>query len=325
MWLPLALRRESLELMSDQLFDRIAVVDNVDLPSERHADVQALSRSQIVFPSDDPVGDADASARMRDADAVMVSWRTPITKEMFAASPRLRFIAMGGSAFAVPEECPVDLSAARDNGVVVSTLGQYGDEATAEWVIGTMIAAAAHFGELKWKPERCELFGKTLAVIGMGHMGREVARRALGLGMRVTYWSRTRKPEMEERGCVYRELHEALGEADVISLHIGKGPQLFGADEFASIREGALFVNTSNGPLLEPDAFQQWIRSGRNAVIFDKDSHGSLSWSPRGMPKVFVSPQSAGDSSEMKHRKVDQLCENMRAFLDGSPLRVAQV
>ena len=304
-------------------FHRVAVLDDIELPENEQSRLASLSETPIDFPADDPADDEVTQRRAAHADALVVSWRTPVGKTVFDACPQLRFVALAASAFAQPESCNIDLRMAKDIGVVVSTLGQYGDEPTAEWIIAMMLNCASHNIPLHWQAERRELFEKTLGIVGMGHMGREVAQRAACLGMRVTYWSRNRKPDVEQRGIEYRPLPDLLASSDVVSIHVGKGVQVMGRDEFAALKPGVMLVNTSLGPVMDIDAFDKWLQRNEGVVFSDRYVDPSAAALMRNAPNAWVSDQLAADSLEMKQRKGQQLYENMTNYLAGSPSRVA--
>jgi D-3-phosphoglycerate dehydrogenase len=116
----------------------------------------------------------------------------------------------------------------------------------------------------EWQPrEGMQLLGKTLGVIGLGGIGREVARIAKGIGMEVIAWNRTPRPEL---GVTLVDLDTLLARADVISLHLVLSEETRGfldAERLARVKPGAILVNTARGALVEEQALIDALASGR--------------------------------------------------------------
>lgn len=295
-------------------FAKLVVLDNIDVPLDKQHRIAELSEAPVEFPSSDP-GRAVADA---DADAVIASWRTPVDAEFIDAHPNLRYIGLCASRYVDESKASIDLEAARARNIVVSTLGQYSDEATSEWVIAQMLNAAHHIGPLGWRGERHELFGKRLGLVGLGFMGQEVADRAKAFGMDVVYWSRNRKDVDFE----YLSVEEVLSTSDVVSIHIGKGIQVFGPKEFAALRSEVMLINTSIGVVMDPAAFGEWLAKDDGVFIADASLHQELFDVAIEASNTLLNPELAASSEEMRHRKGDQLIENAQAFLADNPIRV---
>ena len=302
-------------------FKRLVLVDTFELNEEARQRLQNSSEATVNFFDHDPADETELAERVGDADAIIVSWRTKIDAEFLRSHPNIRYIGQGASPFLDPSQCNIDLDAAHDLDIVVSALGQYGDEATAEWVIASMLNAAHHIGPLAWRKERTELFDKNLAVIGIGAVGFEVAVRARALGMHVAYTSRQDRPEADALGFRHLSITDALAAADVITVHIAKGVQIMSAREFAVIEAGTMLINTSIGAILEPSAFADWLANGEGVVIGDSSMDPRLTEPMKGADNAFLSTQLAADTVEMSIRRGAQLAENAEAFLAGAPIR----
>ena len=165
----------------------------------------------------------------------------------------------------------MDLAALKDLGITVHTYRGYGDTAVAEHTIALMFACARDIARSDRKiragtwqpPEGVELYGKTLGVIGLGGIGREVARIGAGIGMKVIGWNRTPR---DIAGVVMADLDTLLAAADVISLNLlltGATRGFLDAARFASVKPGAILVNTARGALVEEAALIEALASGR--------------------------------------------------------------
>lgn len=156
-----------------------------------------------------------------------------------------------------------------ERGIRVHTIKGYGDTAVAEHTVALMLAACRDVARMDrearagiWSPrEGVQLAGKTLGVIGLGGIGREVARIGRGLGMQVIAWNRTPRP-----GEPSVALDELLARADVISLHLALNDEtrgFLGPAQLARLKPGVILVNTARGALIDETALLDALRSGR--------------------------------------------------------------
>ena len=156
----------------------------------------------------------------------------------------------------------------KDHGVTVHTIKGYGDTAVAEHSIALLFACARDIARMDrevrggiWTPqEGVQLLGKTLGVIGLGGIGREVARIAKGMGMEVIAYNRTRRP-----GVPLVDIATLLARADVVSLHLTLGDETRGflsAERIARMKPGAILVNTARGALVDEAALLAALQSG---------------------------------------------------------------
>jgi len=205
-----------------------------------------------------------------------------VTEAVLARAPDLRLVQKHG------EDCRnIDLGAAARRGVPVATLRRWVNSSVAEQTILLLLAVSrrlltAHAaaqqppgdvtrGESHYNWARIgglrPVRGATLGIVGLGEIGREVARRAAAFEMRVLYTQRRRLGPALERalGAEFRPLPSLLAEADVVSLHVPLTPEtrhLLGATELARMRRGAVLVNTSRGGLVDEAALVDALRDG---------------------------------------------------------------
>jgi D-3-phosphoglycerate dehydrogenase len=171
----------------------------------------------------------------------------------------------------------VDLAAAERLGIAIDTIKGYGDTAVAEHAVTLMMAAARDVTVMdrelrvgKWLPrEGVQLRGKVLGLIGLGGIGREVARIAGGIGMEVIGWNRTRR---DEPGLKQVSLDEVLARADILSMNLTLGEEtrnFLNAERLARTKKGVIIVNTARGALIEEAALLAGLGSGhiRHAAL----------------------------------------------------------
>jgi len=176
------------------------------------------------------------------------------------------FLGTGPRSYMNPEELA-------DIGITVHTIKGYGDTAVAECAFGLMWAAARNFGRMdremragNWlRSDALQLTGKTLGLVGFGGIAQELARLARGIGMRVIAWNRTPKTH---DGVEFVELDSLLAQSDVVSLHLlltDETRGLITAERIASMRDGAILVNTARGALVDEAAMIAALESGKLA------------------------------------------------------------
>jgi len=173
------------------------------------------------------------------------------------------FLGTGASSY-------MDVVALNKLGIEVHTIKGYGDIAVAEHTMALMFACCRDLAGMdravragKWDPvESMQLNGKTLGLIGLGGIGREVARMARGIGMEVVAWNRSPRADA---GVPLTALDELLARADVISLHLALTDEtrnLLDAERLARTKRGVILVNTARGALVEEAALLDALRSG---------------------------------------------------------------
>ena len=180
---------------------------------------------------------------------------------------RIVFLGTGASSF-------IDLEAAERCGIAVDTIKGYGDTTVAEHTIALAMAAARNVATMDrevraggWRQiAGVQLLGKSLGIIGLGGIGREVARMAAGLGMRVLAWNRSPVPG------VTATLDEVLQQSDVLCLCLALNPQTRGfldAVKLAATKPGVIFVNTARADIVDNAALAELLRAGhvRHAAL----------------------------------------------------------
>jgi glyoxylate reductase len=247
------------------------------------------------------------------------------------AGPELRVVAN----FAVGHD-NLDLEACTARGVLATNTPDVVTEATADLAWALLLAAARRVAEgdrflrarrpWVWGPEfflGFEVHGKTLGVIGLGRIGRAVARRATGFGMPVLYTARRRLPPEEAAlGAAWRELDELLAEADFVSIHTGLSPatrHLIGAERLARMKPTAVLVNTARGPIVDEAALAAALRDGRPGAagldVFEREPevHPDL----LELDNVTIVPHLGTSTLETRVAMGMTAADNLLAALEG--------
>jgi len=186
--------------------------------------------------------------------------------ELVARCPQLKHIVFLGTGAA----SYMNVAALKERGVTVHTIKGYGDTAVAEHTMALMFAAARDVARMdrdirggSWSPqEGIQLHGKTLGIVGLGGIGREVARMAKGLGMEVIAYNRTPHADAP---CPLVDIDTLLARANVVSLNLVLSDETRGfldAKRIARMKPGALLVNTARGALADETALIDALKSG---------------------------------------------------------------
>jgi len=186
--------------------------------------------------------------------------------ELVAQCPQLKHVVFLGTGAA----SYMNVAELKERGITVHTIKGYGDIAVAEHTIALMFAAAREVARMdrdirggSWTPqEGMQLHGKTLGIVGLGGIGREVARMAKGLGMEVIAYNRTPRADAP---CPLTDIDTLLARADVVSLNLVLNDETRGfldARRIGRMRPGALFVNTARGALADEAALIAALKSG---------------------------------------------------------------
>lgn len=275
----------------------------------------------------------DALARAE----VVLAGLAPVDADAIARAEQLRFIQTPSHGFD-----NVDLDAAAARGIPVCNVGTSGAEAAnvAEHAFLLMLACAKRLveghttlSEGRWATQELlgagltELHGHTLGIVGLGQIGREVARRGRAFGMTILYTDVVDAPDAEtEFGLRRVELDELLAASDAITIHTPLTPStrgLIGAEQLAKMKRGAILVNTARGAIVDAEALAEACRAGRVLAgidVFDPEppaaGHPLL-----GCPNVVLSPHTAGVTRESVQRIMAAALDNIRRFARGEALR----
>lgn len=210
--------------------------------------------------------------RYPEADAVIVRSRTKVDRKFIDSAPKLRLIVRAGVGLD-----NIDLKYAEEKGITVRNTPMATVISVAELTLGLILAAARHIPKAHattkagmWEKKRLkgtELYGKVIGIVGMGRIGREVAKRAECFGMRVVYYD-----IVDVEGYRKLPLEELFSTADVVSLHLPLNDATRGMINYSlmsRMKEGALLVNTARGGLIPTEDLIRILEEGRITVALD--------------------------------------------------------
>jgi len=252
------------------------------------------------------------------------------TERVFATHPTLKLVARHGAGFD-----KVDLAAATRHGVVVTTTPGSNANAVADLTIGLMCAVRRQIARLDrrmregvWASEYVPaLWRSTVGIVGLGHIGKCVARRCLGFEMQVLATEPV--PDMafvRQHGIELLGLEELLRRADIITLHTPATPQnrhLINRERLALMRPTAILINTARGTLVDEDALVEALKNDRLAGagldVFQREplEHSSPLLA---LDSVVLTPHCAGKDLTAQASTVSRCVETILRFFRGEPL-----
>jgi glyoxylate reductase len=263
-----------------------------------------------------------------DVEALVVANET-VDEAVLDLLPSLRLVANFGVGYD-----GIDVAACRARDIAVTNTPGVLDAATAELTIALILAARRRLVEgddlvraggwdTPWYEGPFlgrEVSGATLGIVGLGRIGSAVARRAYGFDLRVLFHRRT---QSDDPG--YRGLDDLLRESDIVSLHTpltAETTGLISRRRLALLRDGATFVNTSRGAVVDEEALVEELVSGRISAGLDVFVHEpAVPKQLAGLPNVVLSPHIASATVETRAAMTRVVVENVLAMERGEPLK----
>ncbi|WP_321480000.1 D-2-hydroxyacid dehydrogenase [uncultured Bacteroides sp.] len=271
----------------------------------------------------------------KDADVIMTN-KTVITSQIISQLPQLKYIGVLATGYNV-----VDISAAKEKGIIVTNIPSYSTPSVAQMVFGHILNITQqvqhHSEEVRkgrwsqshdfcfWDTPLIELQGKKIGLIGLGHTGYATARIALGFCMQVfTYTSKSTlqlPPEIKKM-----ELDELFSECDIISLHCPLNEEtenLVNARRLSLMKSNAILINTGRGQLINEQDLADALNSKKifAAGVDVLSSEPPLPTNPLLTAKnCYITPHIAWATKAARQRLMDIMLDNLKAFIAGKPI-----
>ena len=279
--------------------------------------------------------------RCRGYDIVITN-KTPLTKDTLAQLTECRFIALLSTGYNV-----VDCEYAATRGIPVSNIPTYSTAAVAQLTFALMLeltnSVATHNAAVKngewtscadfcfWKTPLQELFGKTMGIIGFGKIGQAVTNIAHAFGMKVVAYTANPDKYKNAENVEFASLDTLLERSDFVSLHCpltDKTQGMVNADFLGKMKKTAYLINTSRGPVLDEEAVAKALK---NSDIAGAGVDVLSTEPPRadnpllGCENCIITPHIAWAGFETRERLLGVLKENVFAFLDGKPINTVNM
>ena len=304
---------------------RVAILDDIHQAYESTSGVRCLRERAEVQIFTKPFGDPFA---LRGFDALIANReRTRFSRALMQQLPDLRIIAQTGN-----HAYHIDLAAAEELRIIVAKAAGGFSRSAGELAIGLMIAVMRQIPSAdrevkngRWPtPMTHVLRGKTLGIVGLGHVGRHVARIATAFEMKVLAWGRRLTPTVAaEAGAEYRELDDLLRSSDIVSIHATLSEDtrgLIGGKRLALMKPTSYLINTARGPIVDETALCAALETRQLAGAgLDVFSEEPL---PRDHPlvkleNVVLTPHLGWPTDEMYSQFADAAADVLFAYLEG--------
>jgi glycerate dehydrogenase len=271
--------------------------------------------------------------RVGDAEIALTN-KVPFTAETLARLPKLRYIGVIATGYNI-----VDVTAAKSRGVTVTNVPTYGTDSVAQFAFALLLELCHNVGRHAylvrdgewirrgdwsfWTSPLVELAGKTMGIVGYGRIGRKTGQLAEAFGMRVIASDPVAPPDPK-----LVSLDELLAASDVVSLHCPLTPEtnrLMDAARIGRMKRSAILLNTSRGPLVVEEDLAAALHSGHlaGAGLDVLAVEPPVERSPLyEAPNCLVTPHMAWATREARRRLLDEVIENVAAFLRGQPRNV---
>ncbi|RDV04740.1 D-2-hydroxyacid dehydrogenase family protein [Undibacter mobilis] len=313
---------------------RAAILDDYQGVALKFADWSPVAGEVEITVFDKPFKDqAETIAQLQGFQIVAgMRERTPFPRAVIEALPDLKLLITTGA-----RNNSFDLAAAAERGVTVCGTGTFGNP-TVGIAFGLMLELTRHIGHENARMKAGEpwqvtigrdLEGLTLGIVGLGKLGSRVAAVGKAFGMNVIAWSQNLKPDKaKEGGATYATREELFAQADIVTIHLvlsDRSRGLITADDIGRMKKDAYLINTARAPIVDQTALLKALDdkriAGAGLDVFEIEPL-PVDHPYRKLDNVVLTPH-LGYVSEQTYRKFyPDIVEDIRAFLDGKPVRV---
>jgi D-3-phosphoglycerate dehydrogenase len=313
---------------------RAAILDDYQGVTLKYADWSALAQDVELKVFDKPFASEAAAIGALQGFAIVVGMRerTPFPRRVIEALPDLKLLITTGA-----KNNSFDIKAAAERGVTVCGTGSVGNP-TVGIVFGLMLELTRHIGLENARMKAGEawqvtighdLEGMTLGIVGLGKLGQRVAKIGQAFGMNVQAWSQNLTPEKaKEAGVAYASREQLFATSDFVTVHLvlsDRSRGLIAADDLGRMKASAYLINTARAPIVDQTALLKVLQdrkiAGAGLDVFETEPL-PLDHPYRKLDNVVITPH-LGYVSEQNYRKYfPDIVEDIRAFLDGKPVRV---
>lgn len=317
---------------------RVALLEPLGVPADT---IKALAKPiedaghEFVYFDTKTTDSAELARRSAGADVVMIA-NNPYPAQVVESADALKMIAV---AFTGIDH--VGLSACKSKGVTVCNCAGYSDTSVAELTVGLTIDvlrkvadgdAAARNGRTSAGLMGREISGRTVGIIGTGHIGCRAAKLFRAFGARVLGYARHQSDAAREAGIEFAPLDELLCQSDIVSLHLPLNDQTrksFGVEQIAQMRSDAVLINCARGAIVDNDALADALNEGRIAGagidVFDMEPPLPADYTLLHAKNVVLTPHVGFLTEEAMQRRAKIEFDNVTSWLAGQPRNVCEL
>jgi glycerate dehydrogenase len=281
----------------------------------------------------------DISNRIGDAELILTN-KTPIKKDILEKNKKLKYIGVLATGYNI-----VDVSAAKEQGIAITNIPDYGTHAVAQFTFALLLelchrvqkhSDAVKSGQWSENADFCffnypliELAGKTMGIVGFGRIGKQTARIAKAMGMKLAVHSRSlpQTNEFDELDW-YDDINKMARESDIMTLHCPLTEEtrgIIGRSVLEDMKESAFLINTARGPLVDEKALYHALKNkiiaGAGLDVLEKeppDPNNLL----LELDNLVITPHIAWAAKESRERLMSIAYDNLKSFLKGRPVNL---
>ncbi len=296
------------------MFERLVAIEPVSLIPAAQEELRQYAKEVVLY-EDIPGSEDEIAERIGDADGVLVSYTSQISRKVLEKCPNVRYVGMCCSLYS-ESSANVDIAYARERGIQVLGIRDYGDRGVVEYVLYQLIRILHGFDFPMWQKEPLELTKLSVGIIGLGVSGSMVADALQMMGAQVSYYSRTRKPEKEAAGIEYLSLNELLSQNQVIITCLNKNVILLHEEQFQCLGNKKILMNTSIGTASDRQALAKWLDCKDNLYCCDTEAAiGDPSGELIKMENVICMKTSVGRTRQAFELLSKKVLDNIRLYL----------
>ena len=296
------------------MFERLVAIEPVSLIPAAQEELRQYAKEVVLY-EDIPGSEDESAERIGDADGVLVSYTSQISRKVLEKCPNVRYVGMCCSLYS-ESSANVDIAYARERGIQLLGIRDYGDRGVVEYVLYQLIRILHGFDFPMWQKEPLELTKLSVGIIGLGVSGSMVADALQMMGAQVSYYSRTRKPEKEAAGIEYLSLNELLSQNQVIITCLNKNVILLHEEQFQCLGNKKILMNTSIGTASDRQALAKWLDCKDNLYCCDTEAAiGDPSGELIKMENVICMKASVGRTRQAFELLSKKVLDNIRLYL----------
>ncbi len=293
------------------MFKKLVAIEPVYLIPSAVNELKSYANEVIMYP-DIPANDEEVISRIADADAVLVSFTTRITRTALEKCPNVKYIGMCCSLYS-PESANVDIPYAHKKGITVKGIRDYGDEGVVEYVISELIRCLHGFGQEPWDGVAREITGLKAGVIGLGRVGGLIADALHFFGADISYYSRSIKSDATAKGYLFRPLTDLLKENEVVVCCLNRNTVLLHEEEFRAFGNNKMLFNIGLSPAWDEAPFVNWLEKNNLCFCDSIDALGGKHL--LNHPKIRCMQTTSGRSRQTYIRLSQKVLANIAGFI----------
>ena len=295
------------------MFNKLVAIEPINI-FDKHKEELKMYAKEVILYQDMPKNDIEIINRIADADAVLLSYTSSISSYVLEHVKNVKYIGMCCSLYSI-ESANVDIKKANELGITVTGVRDYGDEGVAEYIIHELVEFLQGYKEYKWDTIGHEITGLKCGVIGLGTSGTLIAKTLKFFKADVSYYSRTRKPNLEEElQITYKNLNSLCKDSEAIFLALNKNVFLLQKEQFDLMKGKRILFNTSIGPGFDVDALKNWLKE-ENHYFFGDTLATAGDESIWKFPNTFTINRSSGGKTYQAYLRLgEKVINNIKDF-----------